>query len=230
MTGDVRLIWRPIDRWPRAQTVNREYSQFKRREHDSYRRQEIPWSETRSDLERELRQIGVREAQVQLALTERDIRIDGEIRANAKLLHPGVVLSFVHPKVGPVLFACDRWTTWQANIRGIAKGLEALRLVERYGITQSFEQYTGWKAIGAGVPMPAAQMTADEAARFIADHADASDQPGLADRILADPAKYLDYAYRRAAKALHPDVGGDEVKFKRLQEAKALLDQFRTDP
>src|SRR5205807_7195892 len=121
-------------------------------------------------------------------ITERDLRIDGEVRADARLKHPGVIVSFIHPQVGPVIFACDKWTTWQANARGIAKGLEALRLVDRYGITQSFEQYRGWKALPSGIPMPAGEMTVEEAAKYLIAkaHPTASDPPYAMSRVIAD--------------------------------------------
>lgn len=38
---------------------------------------------------------------------------------------------------------------WQINLRAIALGLEALRKLDRYGITSRGEQYTGWRAIEA---------------------------------------------------------------------------------
>lgn len=233
-----RLIWRPIDRWPRAQTVNRETHNFKSTEkvyedgknYATYKRKEVPWTQTRDDLLRELRLIGVEEAQLQLAITENDLRIDGEIKANARLKHPGVILSFIHPEVGAVLFACDRWTTWQANARGVAKGLEALRLVDRYGITQSFEQYTGWKALPSGVPMPAAggsQMTVDEAAEYLIAkaHPTASDPPYAAQRVIED-GDLRERIYRQGAKRLHPDVGGSHEEWTRFEEAKRMLDKY----
>ena len=42
-----------------------------------------------------------------------------------------------------------------------------MRKVERYGITKSGQQYTGWKQLGSGTPMPAAEMTVEEAARVV---------------------------------------------------------------
>ena len=38
--SDVRIVWKPIDRWPREQTANREWSPF-RSKIDGYRRAEI---------------------------------------------------------------------------------------------------------------------------------------------------------------------------------------------
>jgi hypothetical protein len=47
-------------------------------------------------------------------------------------------------------FAVDVFPTWQANLRAITLGLEALRRVQRYGIVKEDEQYTGFKALTSG--------------------------------------------------------------------------------
>jgi hypothetical protein len=46
-----------------------------------------------------------------------------------------------------LLYACDRFWRWQHNLRAIALGLEALRLVERYGIGDAHQQYAGYRAL-----------------------------------------------------------------------------------
>ena len=72
-------------------------------------------------------------------------------RANASPKSPAVVIAF-ESKHGPLQYATDAFTHWQANVRAVALGLEALRRVERYGITKHGEQYTGWKQLGSGTP------------------------------------------------------------------------------
>lgn len=225
----VRLLWKPIDRWPREQTSDRTWSPFRSRDAGSYRRSEIGWMTTRVDLERELEMLRVSEAVVQLALRERDIRIDGEVRADARPSHPGVILTFTAPGKGPLTFSCDKWTTWQANIRGIAKALEALRLVDRYGITSSGEQYVGWKELPSGEPMSAAsvadeEMSIEQASRFVVGWISGPHDLSVNARTAVEDADYRRYAYRQALKQLHPDTGGsDEAGFLRLQRAFELL-------
>lgn len=226
-----RIVLKHLDRWPREQTKAREYSRFTSKNDDSWRRSEIGWGRTEHELRAELDRINVPEAVMQLAVRERDIRIDGGLRADAKPSHPGVILSFVHPKQGPVTFACDKWTTWQANIRGIAKALEALRLVDRYGITQSGEQYAGWKELPSGHPMgtspdPLAEtMSAPEAARIIAGAvSQAHDLGHNTNLVLTDP-DFRKYAYRQAVKLAHPDTGAPESDgFLRIQKAMKTLE------
>lgn len=223
-TTDVRLVWRPIERWPREQTIERESSPFRTQD----TRREIGWTSTRLLLERELRLIDVREAVVQLALRERDIRVDGELRADAKPSHPGVVVTFTHARQGALTFACDRWRTWQANIRGVAKALEALRLVDRYGITSTGEQYVGWKELGSGTPMAERSeeaMTPLDAARIVVGSFSGTHDLDTNAREALEDADYRRWAHRQSVKALHPDKGGTHDAFLRLERAMKLLEE-----
>lgn len=233
---NARLIWAPIDRWPREQTKRRESSAFKRSKGDwqegTYRREEIPWTQTQTELVRELNLVGIREAVVQLALRDRDIRNDGQVRADARPSHPGVIVSFVHPKQGPLTFACDKWTTWQANIRGITKGLEALRLLDRYGITTSGEQYKGWKELGSGTPMGEhvddTPMSRMEAARVIAGAVSNAHNLELHTREVHDDADFARWAYKHAVKLAHPDTGGSHEGFLRVHQAMKVLSEVES--
>lgn len=103
-----------------------------------------------------------------------------------------------------------------------ALALEALRKVERYGVTNDNQQYRGFTAIGSGTPMPAVQMTEMEALEFLRIHAGWDSGPDH------DDPEDIDRAYRQAAKKLHPDAGGSTVDFQRLQEARRLLDGVRS--
>lgn len=47
-------------------------------------------------------------------------------------------------------FRCATFHTWQDNVRAIALGMEALRKVERYGITELDQQYAGFMQLNAG--------------------------------------------------------------------------------
>ena len=125
-------------------------------------------------------------------------------------------------KHGPLKYATDVFDHWHANLRAIALGLEALRKVERYGITQRGEQYTGFRTWNSGIEMPAAQMTELEALEFLRIHAGWAYGPDY------DDPEDIDRAYRQAAKKLHPDAGGSTADFQRLQEARQLLDGVRS--
>lgn len=171
------------------------------------------WSDTLKLLDRELRLLDAERVVIEADFREQDIRIDGMIRANARQPEfPGIRIAF-DSKHGPLIYQTDEHELWQHNVRAIALSLEALRSVDRYGVTKHAEQYTGWRAIGSGTatPMPAGPMTHADAEKFVWEHAG----PGSFASLRA--------GYRAAARRLHPDVGGDAELFKQLQEARRVL-------
>lgn len=216
----MRVIVRPIVLWPGEFSATRSTSPFS-----------AGWSNTVDLLKREVGQLGATEVVLQAAVDEGDIRNDGGLRASARPEHPGVIVS-LEGRQGPLSFPCDRFLHWQANVRAVALGMEALRRVDRYGITRTGEQYQGWRALGSGTPVPAAAMTVEEAARFLSEHAIESPLSGRSvvsvEDLLTDVperrAWALRLAYRLGAQRLHPDHGGGAEAFGRLQEAKALLE------
>lgn len=209
----------PIREWPGELTRERKFAPFKTAEFDSYRRRSTPLSSTLELLDRELRMLSAKNAEMLVAIAPSDFRLDGKPRAQAKATHPGVILSF-DSKVGHLSYPCDTFTTWQDNLRAIAKALEALRMVDRYGVTKRGEQYRGFLAIEARAT---GAFTSDEAAmRYLA---------GVADMIV-DPALEMVSAFdlgerrRIAARALfhsHPDRGGDRGVYEKAIAAQEHL-------
>lgn len=180
------------------------------------------WSSTLDLLDRELWHLGVRnEFVLQIDCTEADLRLDGQLRANARPGSPAVAIAVESRSKGSLLFTCGRFHDWKDNVRAIALGLEALRKVDRYGITESDEQYRGWQALPPGTPMPAAKMTYEEACRTVAELADCTFVG--CDWVQKD----LTGMYRKAALRCHPDHGGDPATFHRLTEARNLIEAHR---
>jgi hypothetical protein len=143
-------------------------------------------------------------------------RLDGRPRAHAVAEHPGVIFS-LDSKHGHLSYPCDTFTTWQDNLRAIAKALEALRMVDRYGVTRHGEQYRGFLAIEA-TAAPAGFATADDALEFLMDFlGDATGAATLASR------GALVSAVRAAKRSTHPDLGGDAAQFQRVTLAEATL-------
>lgn len=134
----MNVIYRPIDFWPRAVDKQRPHSPFR-----------ANYTETLQLLERECRQLGADQVIVELALHEDDLRRDGKPYAGAHTSHPGVIVAFESDH-GPLKYTADKFATWTENVRAIALGLEALRKVDRYGMTSRGEQYSGWKALPSG--------------------------------------------------------------------------------
>jgi hypothetical protein len=215
----IEFTFRPIECWPRAFTPDRKYSPFSAKYHN-----------TIALLKKELAHIDARNVVVQVALSHSDIRRDGLPRADARRPeHPGVILSFEkwipngrfneqRQPLGnyrPFSMPCDAFTDWISNLRAIALSLEALRRVDRYGVTQSGEQYTGWAQLPQG-----ALSEREKALAFLVEHG------GGNDAILGlDDPEMLKKAYRVAAKKLHPDNGGSHELFIQLQNAVKILER-----
>ena len=205
----MKYITRPLtaEAKMRLKGVRRESSNFS-----------APWNATLDLLDRELWHLGVRnEFVMMIDAAESDFKINGELRVNARPASPAVGISFESRK-GPLLFVCGKFTDWKDNVRAIALGLEALRKVDRYGITQASEQYKGFGALPPGTPMPAAAMTVEEAALLLLD---GDEVAGVGD-ILSNPM-VLDTCFRVMAKKHHPDAGGDPALFRRIVEARDLI-------
>jgi hypothetical protein len=149
---------------------------------------------------------------------ESQIRLDGMLRAGAKVNSPAVRLAFDSAH-GPLTYATDRFRgqyysdppDWQINLRAIALGLEALRKMDRYGITRRGEQYTGWKALPAGRAMPASHMTTEQARDLITSIIGPVDRP-------------WDTRIRMAKAATHPDRNdGDRTLWDQVEQAEQVL-------
>lgn len=162
------------------------------------------WSDTLELLDRELHHLSARDVVIGAALREQDIRLDGWPRANATVpWHPGVEVSFdVRLRAGDsatrLVYATDEYVFWQHNVRAIALGLQALRAVDRYGITRDRQQYAGWRALGDGNAGHTAHATRARGVHLIEVHG----------------------GVRAALRATHPDSGGDAIDFQSVQMAR----------
>ncbi|MBD8218233.1 hypothetical protein IFU40_06245 [Microbacterium sp. CFBP 13617] len=160
-----------------------------------------------------MRELGAKNVELLVAIDAAQFRIDGRPYANAKAAHPGVILTFEIPEVGTVSYPCDTFTTWESNLRAVALALEALRKVDRYGVTKRGEQYRGFLALEA-TAAPAGFADANEALRFLA-----SFHPNVPGAATVTPKVLLRSAQRKA----HPDHGGDDATFQRVSLAEAKL-------
>lgn len=136
---------RPLPTWPYPATP---WQEQRRRPFSS------TWEQTQNQLASEIEKLDGSSIVLGLGHTEWDVRQDGRLRANARgLTHQGVEISFNTPR-GRLTYATDVCDFWQDNVRSIALGLEALRAVDRYGITRKGEQYAGFLALAPGGPDP----------------------------------------------------------------------------
>ena len=200
----MRYTTRPLTPQARARTGGKgtEMSPFR-----------ASWSQTESVLERELRFLRATNIVLMIDVDERDLRLDGKLRANARPFSSATAIQFDTRK-GPLLIGCGRYRHWQDNVRAIALGLEALRKVERYGIVQANEQYEGWRALPEGDAWDRKITDIDRAWAVIAMLAAIDEAEARLDGR---------FVYRLAVKKAHPDSGGDAASFRAVQEAAKLL-------
>lgn len=200
--GDIRYQFRPLESWtgPATPPGQRKESLFK-----------AGYDATIDLLLAEAARLGAKLVVIQADIPERYIRTDGLPYANAKYgSHPGVAVSF-ESRFGPLRYATDAYTDWRSNLRAVALSLEALRAVDRYGVSKRGEQYLGWRALEAGgrVTFP----SADEALRWMRDRCGNGNAAAAPNSL-----------YRKLASRFHPDVpGSDADEWDRLQAARLLL-------
>jgi hypothetical protein len=192
----LNAIFRPVEAWPDKQTprYNQRRGPFK-----------APYPKTLDLLETELTHLRAKDVIIQAYFSRDDIRNDGWPKSSARPSRSGVIVQFY---VGTAVYSypCDTFAEWQDNLRAIALSLEALRAVNRYGVTKGSEQYQGFRRLEA----PTAVSPTTLAEQFIAT------QAGVRiDDVRAD----LEGAYRAAARKLHPDLNksGSHDLFVELQ-------------
>lgn len=181
-----RFALRPLPVWPYPPTLHRR----------GPRTFTASWQSTLNLLQRELDYLDGTRPIIAAGFDESDLRLDGLPYASASPVHPGVEISFDTIPHGRLVYATDVCARWQHNVRSIALGLEALRAVDRYGITRRGEQYAGWRQIGTGHSSKGPSV--EQGLQLIAEHGGARD----------------------ALKRTHPDLGGDPVEFQSVRMAQ----------
>ena len=126
-----------------------------------------------------------------------ELRLDGQPRSGQPEPHePGVAVYF-EMKGKPTALACDKWDRVADNIAAIAKHIEALRGIERWGVGSLEQAFAGYQAL----PAPEQWWQVLE----VAQNADRATIEG---------------AYRRLARTAHPDTGGNHAAMSRLNAAR----------
>lgn len=127
-----------------------------------------------------------------------NLRNDGLPYANQRQpLDAGVAVYFIRGG-RQMVFACDRWSKAEHNLRAIAKTIDALRGIERWGSAEMMDRaFTGFEALPA--PEQWWQVL--------------NVQPNAS-------ASEVDAAYRRAARTAHPDQGGSDAAMARVNSAR----------
>jgi len=199
------LAWPPGR--PRTPAHQREESRFHgtttrastSTESGTYRtRAPLAMSEARGQLFEELVRLGARRV---IVSTNVPLRNDGLPYADARrrVDDPGVAVYF-ELSGEKTAIACDRWRSVAENMRAIAKTIEAIRGIERWGSGEMVRAaFRGFRALPpAGRPW--------------------REVLGLPVRDLSE--EEINAAFREKAKTAHPDVGGSHDAMAELTAAR----------
>lgn len=133
---------------------------------------------------------------------------------NKKIEDPGVAIYFKHKKMDRSM-CCDQYERVWENIYALGKGLEALRGIERWGISEFLDRaFTGFPALPETVIINQKSIWKILGLQEMPDH-----------------HMQIRLAYKKKAMELHPDKTGSSERFIELQEAyKQALSQFNEKP
>jgi hypothetical protein len=217
-SNEVEIRFEPLTEW----TEKDPFNEWKTSHFKVSNLKTIPF------LKAELAQLGATKVVIRTMHRPNDIRkYDNVPRSDRQPPDSGVIVEFEKPSSsGPVKlrFPCRTFKTWEDNLRAIALALEALRKVDRYGVTTG-AQYAGYKALPPGgerdaAPPPKPRITAAQAAEFIVRSASI----GVTARQVLEDATLAEFVYKTAAKVLHPDKeGGSQEEFAKLEESMSIV-------
>jgi hypothetical protein len=199
--------------YPLAWPVGRPRTERWRRERGKF---EVSFARARDNIVAEVGRLAGRYPDPAIVIsTNIALRKDGLPLANQRQPDdPGVAVYFLYKK-RQMSFACDRWEKIEHNMQAIAKTIEALRGIARWGTGDMLEAaFTGFTALP---PPPAAPPPAGAPPRLR--HWRDVFGTGVTNR------EQLQDVYRRLASAYHPDRGGDVQKMAELNAARAAAMQ-----
>lgn len=180
--------------WPRA--TQRGTAKFNQKVNNGR------WDETKKvtiavAVERLQRELDLLKAQYVTLSTNMELRLDGRPRSDArKPTDPGAAVYFRLGGKDTVL-ACDKWDELADNIVALAKHIEALRGMDRWGVGTAAQAFAGYQSLPA--PEQWWQVL------------------GVTSGATAEEIRK---AYRAKATVAHPDRGGSHATMARLNAAR----------
>lgn len=145
--------------------------------------------------------------------TNMKVRLDGlPYSGQSEPLDVGVAVYFEFDGKATVM-CCDKWTRVADNLNSIAATLDAMRALERYGVSESERAFTGFMALPA--PGEVKARTCWEVLGIAA----------------TTSAKAINEAWRERAKTCHPDTpGGSHDAMSELNTARDQAAAQATQP
>lgn len=148
-------------------------------------------------LQDELDRLGAREVVLSSNL---ELRLDGLPRGNQAMPRdPGVAVYF-KLKRRPMVLPCDKWNRVECNLMAVAKHIEAMRGLQRWGVGTVEQHFEGFARLPEKASVKAWYQVLQVSA-------DASEDD-------------VNRAFKALAKDKHPDVGGDPDQWHELQVAR----------
>lgn len=136
------------------------------------------------------------------------LRLDGLPYSNPpKIQDPGAAVYFTRNNV-PYCFPCDRWDSVEDNLWAIAKHLDAMRGMERWGVGTAEQQFLGYKALTA----VAGEGEDPWMVLGMEPMGGNLSRPAAEAEVLA--------AHRKLARTAHPDAGGTVDQMARINVAR----------
>jgi hypothetical protein len=187
--------------WPsgyaKTPAGKRKYSQFKN-----------TLGSARDFLKDEVRRIGGKNL---IISTNIPTKQNGDLYADYaryKLDDPGVAIYFKYNEKD-VALCCDQYEKVWENVQALAKAIEALRGLERWGVSDFLDRaFTGFKAL------PDTTLQEKDIWQTL----------GLNEK--PESTIIVHQAYKQQVKKVHPDVGGSSEAFHRLQQAYQMALSF----
>ena len=159
------------------------------------------FTKARDGLIQELSRLGARD---EILSSNLALRLDGVPKSGqAQPADPGVAVYFTY-RGKAMCFACDAWDKVEHNIHAVAKTIEAMRGIVRWGTGDMMDRaFSGFAAL----PAPTEGGKPWQAVFNI--ESDCRPDPG-----------FVELRYRELAKQRHPDTGGSATAFSELTRAR----------
>lgn len=136
--------------------------------------------------------------------TNVELRRDGRPYAGQRIIDPGVAVYF-RRKGQEQCIACDKWDSIRDNLQAVAKTIEALRGIERWGTGEMVDAaFRGFTAL------PETATSRPKRPWY--------DVLGVAPDA---PREVIEAAGKAMQRKTHPDAGGSEAAFQEVQDAIA---------
>jgi hypothetical protein len=195
--------------WPKKPTTYRK---------DMHQFRKVMLDAIVDDLTHELEALRADNVRLKFRIDEKYLDRNGWPMSRATTNYPGVILEYMHPKIGEVMIACDRFFEWRHNLRAIGLTVENLRQMERFGTVDEGQQFQGFRKLPAAT---GPTMSAGDAAKIIAQHSGLKYTP---ERIL-EVRELAEIAARKAIHDAHADYAAnyDEDIYHSIERARQAL-------